>query len=131
MTGKHAKPTLVRLWRDGFREELPGAWVDWQEVPGYPDAKFVLPLDHPMAKALHAAPICPINHRLITVYSTDELVWSVESMVWEQELMVLCEPYTIALRQRLRTDEYMAHVWLKAEKLWLKAEKRWQEAEHG
>lgn len=108
--------TLVRFWENGFQNEVAAEWVDWQ------DGWFHLYADSPLARELDDAARC-LSSLLLTVYSTNELIWGVESTrvenpSWTRPYMTVhCVPWVERVRRSLASDDYMVTLWLQAETL--------------
>ena len=111
--------TLARFWENGFQNCVATTWVDWD------NGWFHQYTDSPLAKLLNEAAIgrSPL---LVTVYSTEELVWAVDSThvshsYGKPYMTVHCVPWLERLRHSLISDDYMTWLWLDAEKRHLEA----------
>lgn len=100
--------TLVRFWENGLQNEVATAWVDWE------DGWFHLNADSELGDRVFDAAVK--QDLLLTVYSTEELVWTVSSteVRWGYQT-VHCVPWLTRLKHSLVSDDYMVHLWLKAE----------------
>jgi hypothetical protein len=110
---KHAAPTLVRYWKDGYQSNSVMAFVDDWELDDN-GATFTI-ADSDLLAVL--ARDCMSSVAVLTVYSTEELEWSVERVDhnWS-DMRVRCVPRVGRLRNSLMSDEYLIWLWLEAEK---------------
>lgn len=99
--------TLVRFWEHGFSNEVAAEWVDWK------DGWFHLAADDPLLTLVNKS--ARDRSLLLTVYSTDELVWTIMSTHIERDFATVhCMPWLTAARHSLLSDDYMVHLWLEA-----------------
>lgn len=81
---RHALPTVVRLWTNGYSERPINALVhDWD------GGRFSLPADHPLAQALwngslsdgqSCIPLGNTGNMVLTVLDTEELEWTLSQI---------------------------------------------------
>jgi hypothetical protein len=101
--------TLVRFWEDGFHTAIGTEFVNWDK--GW----FTLASGTPLARKLWDA--AARGSILLTVYSTDELVWAIDHAAFHGDRLVVCsKPWLQQLRRSLASDDYMIEAWLAAEK---------------
>ena len=96
---KHAKPILVLVWPDGYREDSVEALIDdWDGRGG-----FTLPADGPAAQAIWDRAY--EQECVITVLDSPELEWVVEWVTLDGNntgrTMIRCTPRADRLRNLL------------------------------
>lgn len=95
---------IIRLWQRTFGGPSVVADVDWHE------GAFSLPNSHPL--------ICALDLEggvdLLTVASTDELVWAVQAVSWTPSkddpagtAYITATPWLRLLKQALTRDEFL------------------------
>lgn len=97
---KHAKPTLVRFYRDG--EDVQFALVkDWETVGSW--AFFSLPATSSVGQSLMTAGLCKLR---VVVMESEEVEWRIQSV--ERSRLFPQAPYDVKCRSlvaRLRDSE--------------------------